>query len=441
MTSRQAARLLADTPAIADAHFRAEAEPYHPRLRPNGYLNLGTAENRLLWDAVGERLRRLAAGLTEEAVRYAPLHGTSVLRERVAALLSDACRAPLAAEELVVVSGATAALDVVATALCDPGEAIVVPAPYYGAFDTDLAGRSGARLLPAPLSAADGFRLTARAVDRALKRARRAGVVVRAVALSSPSNPVGEVHPPDVLAEVLRVVREHDVDLVADEIYAHAVFGPRPFTSALDPSVNPDWADRTHLVWGFAKDFALPGLKVGVLHTRHPGVLAAARALAYFAPVSTATQDLLARMLADRAWVSGVLAEGRARLAASYEHAVACLTEWGIPFVPAEAGFSVWLDLGRWLPGADAADGSAAGFAAEERLRRGLFEQARVNVLPGAAFHCPKPGWFRLCHTVDAPLVAEAVRRVAAHLRTQGAAEKYAEKYAETNAETNGARP
>ncbi|MDT0307148.1 aminotransferase class I/II-fold pyridoxal phosphate-dependent enzyme [Streptomyces sp. DSM 44917] len=414
MISRQSARLVADTPAIADAHFRAEAEPYDPRERPGGYLNLGTAENRLLWDVLRARLGELGAftAWTEDVARYAPLHGTPVLRERIAALLSATCRTPLDPGHLVVISGATGALDALATALCDPGEAIVVPAPYYGAFDTDLGGRSGARLLPAPLPAATGFRLTAAAVADALDAARRAGITVRAVALSSPSNPVGEVHPPGVLAELLRVARQYDVDLISDEIYAHAVFGERPFTSALDPAVNPDWAERTHLVWGFAKDFALPGLKTGVLHTRNPHVLAATRALAYFAPVSTATQDLFARLLAEPAWVEGFLAEGRRRLAASYRHTAGLLDAHGLPYVPAEAGFSVWLDLRAWLRG-PGSPGPDEGFAAEERLRRALFDTARVSILPGGAFRAPEPGWFRLCHTLDAPLVAEAVRRVA----------------------------
>ncbi|MDX2396129.1 MULTISPECIES: aminotransferase class I/II-fold pyridoxal phosphate-dependent enzyme [unclassified Streptomyces] len=407
MISRQAARLLADTPAIAEAHFRAEAEPYDARLRPDGYLNLGTAENRLLWDLLRDRLAALPP-MTEATARYAPLHGTDVLRERIAALLSATCRTPLDADDLVVISGATGALDAIASVLCDPGEAIVVPSPYYGAFDTDLGGRSGARILPAPLSPDDGFRLTADAVDRALKEARSRGTTVRAVALSSPSNPIGEVHPPEVLSDLLRVVREHDVDLVSDEIYAHAVFGGRPFTSAADPAVNPHWADRTHVVWGFAKDFGLPGLKTGVLHTRDPRVRDAARAMAYFAPVSTATQDTLAGLLADPAWVAAFLDAGRARLASSYGHLVALLDAHDIPYAPAEAGFSVWLDLRRWLPGTD--------FEAERRLWRALFETARVSVLPGGAFRSPQPGWFRLCHTVDAPLVAEAVRRIAAHL-------------------------
>jgi 1-aminocyclopropane-1-carboxylate synthase len=406
--SRQSARLVADPPAIAEAHFRAEAEPYDQRLRPGGYLNLGTAENRLLWDLLEDRLALLDRP-TRATTRYAPLHGTPVLRERVARLLTGTCRTPVTAGELVVISGATGALDAIATVLCDPGEAIVVPSPYYGAFDTDLAGRSGAVLVPAPLSSGDGFRMDAAVVDRALTEAARAGTVVRAVAVSSPSNPVGELHTPQALAALLRVVRDHGVDLISDEIYAHAAFGDRAFTSALDPAVNPDWADRTHVVWGFAKDFGLPGLKTGVLVTRDPEVLAAAQALAYFAPVSTTTQHLLAELLADPEWVADFLAEGRRRLTASYEHTAKALDAHGIPYAPADAGFSVWLDLTRWLP-------PGGGFAAEEVLRRGLFEQARVSILPGGAFHSPEPGWFRLCHTLDGPLVAEAVRRIAAHL-------------------------
>ncbi|MFC6985811.1 aminotransferase class I/II-fold pyridoxal phosphate-dependent enzyme [Streptomyces cirratus] len=128
MVSLQAARLLADTPAIAEAHFRAEAEPYDARLRPDGYLNLGTAENRLLWDLLEDRLAALPP-MREGTARYAPLHGTDELRERVAALLSGTFGTPLDARDLVVISGATGALDAIASVLCDPGEAIVVPAP------------------------------------------------------------------------------------------------------------------------------------------------------------------------------------------------------------------------------------------------------------------------------------------------------------------------
>ncbi|HSV64766.1 MAG TPA: aminotransferase class I/II-fold pyridoxal phosphate-dependent enzyme [Mycobacteriales bacterium] len=409
MVSAQAARLVADTPAIAAAHFQAENAPYDPVRRPDGYLNLGTAENRLVWDLLEPRLATRT--LTAADTYYAPLHGTEELRAEIARLLSGRCRTPVTAAELVVVSGATAALDILATALCDPGEAIVVPAPYYSAFDVDLVGRSGARLVPAPLDSIDRFLLTPEAVERAILGARHEGLTVRAVALSSPSNPVGTVYPAHTLRALARTAAEHDVDIITDEVYAHSVFDPESFVSLLDPAVGAavDPAvgaarGRTHLVWGFAKDFGLPGFKVGVIYSPDPEVCAAVRALAYFAPTSTDTQAGLRQLLADHEWVDEFLAESRRRLVASHFRTTRLLAEQEIPFIPAGAGFSIWTDLRGWLPNAT--------FDAERTLWHTIFARTRVSILPGEVFGCPEPGWFRLCHARDVETVSLAVTRL-----------------------------
>ncbi len=404
MVSRRAAMLAAQPPTIAAAHFRAQAHPYHPQQRPDGYLNLGTAENRLVWDLLAPRLTARRP-LTAADTRYGPLHGTQAFREQIARYLTGVCRTEVDADHLVVVSGVTGALDIIASVLCDPGDAIVVPAPYYGAFDIDLVGRSGARLLPVPLSDGRNFQLAAAEIDHALTRAREQGVTVRAVALASPGNPVGHVHSAQTLRALAEVAGRHGVDVIVDEIYANSVFGATPFVSALDPAANPASAARVHLLWGFAKDFGLPGFKIGVLYSPDPDVCAAARALAYFAATSTDTQALLRDMLADTAWVARFLAESRRRLAASYGRSTALLTSLGIPFVPVDAGFSVWADLRAWL--------SASTFAAEHVLWEQIFEQARVNVLPGQVFSSPEPGWFRICHATDWAEVSEGIRRIA----------------------------
>ncbi len=403
MVAERAAALAGHPPAIAAAHLRAEADPFDPVANPGGYLNLGTAENRLVWDLLAGRVtapRRLGPA----DVRYGPLHGTARLREATAALLSRTCRADVGPDDLVLVSGASAALDIAASVLCDPGEAVVVPAPYYGALDVLLTARSGARLIPAPMSAADGFRLDPAVVAETVVTARRRGETVRALVLASPDNPTGRVHPAGTLRELLAVAARHDLDVVADEIYAGSVFGTEPFSSVLGDRVGG--GPRVHVVWGFAKDFGLPGLKVGALCSRHPEVLAAARALAYFAPVSSDTQALLAGLLADEDWVRGYLAGCRARLESAYAGVEAALAEAGVPHVPAGAGFSVWLDLRAWLPD--------PGAAAEHRLWRRILDATKVNILPGSAFGSPEPGWFRLCFATDAALVREAVRRLGA---------------------------
>ncbi|MGB6162235.1 MAG: aminotransferase class I/II-fold pyridoxal phosphate-dependent enzyme [Pseudonocardiaceae bacterium] len=406
MVSQRAARLAAQSPATATAHFRAQADPYHPERNPGGYLNLGTAESRLVWDLLEPRLVA-PRPMRAQDTHYAPLHGGAELRKAIAVFLARCWRTAVDPENLVVVSGVTAALDVIASALCDPGDAIIVPAPYYSAFEVNLVGRSGARLIRAPRESAGGFQLDAAVIDRALEGARRDGVTVRAVVLTSPDNPVGHVYPARTLREVWEVARRYDVDLIVDEIYANSVFGPDPFIAALDPAVGAP-ADRTHVVWGFAKDFGLSGFKVGVLHTGHPEVRAAARALAYFTPVSTDTQFVVRELLADEDWVDGFIAEHRRRLGCSYDQVARLLTEWGIPYVAAGAGFSVWMDLGGWL--------EMPTFAAEQALWHSIWEATRVNILPGGVFACADPGWFRLCHPTGPAVVREAITRLGRYL-------------------------
>jgi aspartate/methionine/tyrosine aminotransferase len=343
-------------------------------------------------------------------IHYGQPYGMADLRAAIAALLGQTWRTPVDGEHLVVVSGATAALDIAATVLCDPGEAIVVPAPYYSALDIDLVGRSGACLVPVPMAAAGGFPLDPAELDRALGGLRRDSVPVRALALTSPSNPQGHVHSVATLRDLLRVAWAHGVDVIADEIYAHSVFGAGRFVSVRDPEVLagvPELdPDRVHVVWGFAKDFALSGLKVGVLHTSGAETRAAARALAYFSSTSTDTQALLRDLLTDTAWVRRFLAEGEIRLAASYRHATDLLNRHGIGYVPAAAGFSIWVDLREHL--------SEASFAAEHALWQRILGTAKLNILPGTFFSSPQPGWFRLCHAVDPAVVRDGVARLGA---------------------------
>jgi aspartate/methionine/tyrosine aminotransferase len=403
MVARRVERLIGGTPAIAAAHFRAEARPYHPERDPEGYLNLGTAETRLLWDLL-EPVLTAPRALTAGDARYAPLHGTTALREATAAFLTRTRGVPFDAEDLTIVSGATSALDIAATALCDPGEAIVVPAPYYSGFDADLATRSDARLLPAPGVRSEEYRISAKAIDEACNQARRAGTTVRAIAMSSPTNPIGQVLDADTLRDVLDTAAEHGLTVIADEIYANSVFGPAPFIGAFGLPNTRLPAEQICTVWGFAKDFGLPGLKVGVLHTTDPQLRAAARELAYFAPVSTDTQALLQRLLADEDWTQHFLTEATTRLRASYERITAELDRLGIAHLPAGAGFSVWADLSPWLP--------TASFDGETQLWRRLIDEAHLSVLPGAAFAATDPGWFRICHATAPAIVAEAARRL-----------------------------
>jgi 1-aminocyclopropane-1-carboxylate synthase 1/2/6 len=132
----------------------------------------------------------------------------------------------------------------------------------------------------------------------------------------------------------------------------------------------------------------------------------AARALAYFAPVSTDTQALLADLLAVRGWVDVFLEVNATRLAASARAAAGRLAYHGIGCVPARAGLSLWTDLRGRL--------AEPTFEAETALWQHISQTARVNVLPGRVFGAAEPGWFRVCHAVDPRHVAAGIDRIAA---------------------------
>lgn len=401
--SARARRLTGASSPLVDAHFRIAGDLYHPERHPAGYVNFGTSENHLLWDLLAPRLAGPRPIRPEDA-HYHPFHGMADFRAAAARFFGRVHGAPVGADDLVLLGGAAAVLDALAYALCEPGEAVVVPAPYYPGLDDGLGGRAAARVVPAPLSSADGFALRPDAVEAACRQAASDGVRVRALALVSPANPLACTYDAATLNDVANVARRDGLHLIVDEMYAGSVFGPRPFTSGLHlpPDVLPP--ERVHLVWGFAKDFALSGFKAGVLHTRNEEVRAAVRQLAMLAPVSTDTQVLLRTLLTDDAWVDALRAENARRLAAACADTTGALAAHRVAARPADAGLFLWLDLRHALP--------EPTFRGEQALWRRLLDEARVLVSPGAVFHCAEPGWFRLCYATDRQTVHEGVDRL-----------------------------
>jgi aspartate/methionine/tyrosine aminotransferase len=399
MTVSKRARALTGEPSpLTQAFDTIAADPWSPD-NPDGYINLGIAENHLLFDLL-EPLLTAPRQVTEADTHYQELYGAEALRRALAGFLGKQQGTAVDPADLVVVGGATVALEILAYALCDPGDGIVVPAPYYPRLDNDLAGRAGAHIVPAPLDPAAGFALTAEVVERAIVQARGRGRSLRAVALLSPNNPLGQLYDESTLRAVAEVTMGQGLQLVVDEMYAGSAYGGSFVSAArLVPSVVPP--ERLHLVWGFAKDFGLSGYKVGVLQTQDPQVRAVARQLAGFGPASSDTQVLLTGLLES---AEGLLAENVARLRSAYESTVKALGEQGIDALPAAAGLFVWIDLRPHL--------SEPTFEAEMALWRRIFDEAKVNLSPGGVFHSPEPGWFRLCFADDAGLVRLAVSRL-----------------------------
>jgi aspartate/methionine/tyrosine aminotransferase len=358
-------------------------DPYDANTNPGGYVNLGTAENHLLFDAIAPFLRE-AAVIVEADAHYNELYGISFLREAVADFLQIRAKRPLSPEHIVIASGASAVLELLAFTLCDPGDAILIPTPYYPGFDYDLGLRSGAELVEVPLDSPD-FRLDEARVEAAFADATSRGTRVRAVLLTSPHNPLGQVYDEALVHRVVDFATRKEIHVILDEIYAESLLPGVEHFSGLRIK-NP----LIHVVYGFAKDFGLSGYKVGILHSESAQVVAATQELSYFHTVSTVTQRMLAGLLRDPQ-LPELLRYARSRLNDSYGRVIEKLSQHGIPYLPGNGGIVIWIDLRAFL--------RSSSFEDEQRLWQELLDQERVSISPGQAFHCKEPGWFRLCFT------------------------------------------
>lgn len=373
-------------------HFDRVDSRWHPDDRPEGYVALCIAENKLVSDLL---LPRLASAVEPppSVLGYDAMVGAREFRAHLAAFLERAFLGRrFAPEQIAVQAGAGTVLESVFYALADPGDAVLVPTPSYAGFWTDLETRDQLHVEPVPCPSEDGFRLTTARLDAALASAGRP---VKAVLFTNPDNPLGRVASAEQVAEIAAWAEAHDLHAVFDEIYALSVFGETPFTSVA--ALRPKLGERVHVVWAFSKDFGASGLRCGLLVSENEALLAAVDGLAYWGAVSGHTQWALGRIIADGAWVNRYTGELRRRLGETYRRVSAALDEAGIPHVRAEAGIFVVCDLRRFL--------GEATWEGEHALWRRLLDDGNVNVTPGAACRIAEPGFVRLCYAAE-PLEA-----------------------------------
>ncbi len=194
------------------------------------------------------------AAIRAGRTKYTACAGIKPLRQAIADKMRQQTGQSYSADEILVSNGAKQCIYNAFVALLDPGNAVLIPAPYWVSYPA-AATLVGAQARIVPTRAQDGFKLGPEDLERALFPS------CKLVVLNSPSNPTGAVYSRDELEQLGAVLTRHSCFILTDEIYEELVYDGAEHHSLVE--VCPHLKNRTVVVNGFSKSYAMTGWRVG----------------------------------------------------------------------------------------------------------------------------------------------------------------------------------
>lgn len=324
--------------------------------------------------------------------RYTANPGLPPLREAVAEYTAAYSGVEVDPSEVVVTNGAKQAVFQTFAALIDPGDEVLLPAPYWVTYPAGLE-LAGGVTVTVPSTPENEFKVT---VDD-LEAARTDRTV--ALIFVSPSNPTGAVYSREEAAEIGRWARDNDVWVIADEIYQRLVYSTDVAPSIVSATSRlENWI----IINGVAKSYAMTGWRVGWMIGPKDIIDAAARHQSHATSnvANVSQRAALAALTGDQATVEEMrLAfDSRRKLMHSMVTAIP-----GVECVEPEGAFYVFPDVRGVL--SDRYGTSAA-------LAEGILEEAGVAVVPGESFGAP--GFLRFSYALGEEDIRRGVERIAA---------------------------
>ncbi|MCM3159108.1 aminotransferase [Bacillus subtilis] len=216
-----------------------------------GVISLGVGEPDFVtaWNVREASILSLEQGYTS----YTANAGLYSLREEISRYLSNRFDLSYSPDnELIVTVGASQALDIAIRAIVNPGEEVIIPEPCFVAYDA-LVSLAGGIPVHVHTTADKGFKATAADFEAAVTEK------TKAILICSPSNPTGSVYSKEELNEIAEFAKKHNVIVLADEIYAELTYDEE-FTSI---AALPGMKERTVVISGFSKAFAMTGWRLG----------------------------------------------------------------------------------------------------------------------------------------------------------------------------------
>ncbi|XP_060068005.1 1-aminocyclopropane-1-carboxylate synthase-like protein 1 [Ylistrum balloti] len=410
MLSKRAQQTVRDD--FLETNFKkVSANTYDPANNPEGFVNLGTSENKLCEDLWLKKIDDISGSVdfaSRDMLYYYPYHGLDCVLKTFCKFIEEHFKSKMKIEKesLILLDGVAATLNGLAFTLADVGDVFLCPTPMYPRIRSDMLDIGGVDIYEVPMfdeqSQDDPCKMRSDLLELYLRRARLEGFNVRGVIIASPCNPTGKVYTPQEITEVLELCKRENLHAIFDEIYALSTQGQGCFRSVLSMDI-PD-LEKTHFIWGFSKDFGLSGFRCGVVYSHNARVISHLQKIAMFSAIPAPTQILINGILSDKEWIDNSYFPTYYNRAKEVHQLVKdVLEEFNIP--TAYSGRNVifiWMDLSEFMNGRTKEE--------ETKLFNKLMH-AGLYICPGMELCCHIPGWFRLTYTLPKQELKEGIRR------------------------------
>ena len=336
--------------------------------------------------------------LLDGETAYTSNLGLMELREEIARYMED--RFSLRYEpkdEILVTVGASEAIDLALRALVNPGEEVLIPEPSYVSYAPGVVFTGGVPA-PVPTHAGNGFQLEASELEK------RITAKTKAIILPYPNNPTGAILTAEALSQVADVIRRHDLMVISDEIYAELTYAPEGHTSI---ATLPGMQERTIVINGFSKAFAMTGWRMGFLC-----------APAYFTGIMYKIHQYTIMCAPRQGQVAALEALRRGRedgmadvrlMRESYDRRrrlmVSSFREMGLTCFEPLGAFYVFPSIAK------------TGLTSDEFCTR-LLKAESVVCVPGTAFGASGEGHIRCCYATALDKLNQALDRIRRFLST-----------------------
>lgn len=362
---------------------------------PNA-ISLGVGEPDFVtpWDVRSAAIRSIQKGYTS----YTGNRGLLELRRLISRYLSERFGAEYPPEQIIVTVGASEGIDLALRATCEAGDEILLPDPAYVSY-SPIITLCGGIPVPVRCRAENGFILTPEALEEAITPR------TKAVILAYPNNPTGGIMTREELEAVLPVIEKHDLLVISDEIYGELTYGGEHCSFA---SLN-GMKERTVLLGGFSKAFAMTGWRIGFACAPKEIDGAMLKIHQYTALCAPRTAQHAAA-----AALSGGFSDGFASVQSmrtEYDRRrrflLASFRDMGLSCFEPRGAFYVFPSVkGFGITGEEFADG--------------LLREEQVAVVPGSAFGACGEYHVRCSYATGMAELTEAVRRMERFLKNCG---------------------